>query len=106
MFTQEYLRTGVGVVTCQLASGPHRLGLPPTLEIPYYHGPVYDELGPGCTPLVTFRDLYLRQYVRELEAGGGVGIPISIRISRQTSPRSIWPPRPPSGSASSTSSPS
>jgi hypothetical protein len=58
VFTQEYLRTGVGVVTCQLASGPHRLGLPPTLELPYYHGPIYDELGPGCTPLASFRDLY------------------------------------------------
>jgi hypothetical protein len=58
VFTQEYLRTGVGIVTCQLASGPYRLGLPPTLEIPYYHGPVYDELGPGCTPLATFRELY------------------------------------------------
>jgi hypothetical protein len=58
VFTQEYLRTGVGVVTCQITSGAYRLGLPPTLEIPYYHGPVYDELGPGCTPLGTFRDLY------------------------------------------------
>jgi hypothetical protein len=58
MFTQEYLRSGVGVTTCALAPGPHRLGLPPTLEIPYYHGPVYDELGPGCAPLASFRDLY------------------------------------------------
>lgn len=58
VFTQEYLRTGVGVVTCQIASGPHRIGLPPTLEIPYYHGPVYDELGRGCVPLASFRDLY------------------------------------------------
>ena len=58
VFTQEYLRTGVGVVTCQLVSEPHRLGLPPTLEIPYYHGPVYDELGPGCAPLATFREFY------------------------------------------------
>ncbi len=58
VFTQEYLRTGVGIVTCQLAEGPYRLGLPPTLEIPYYHGPVYDEIGQGCTPLLTFRDLY------------------------------------------------
>ncbi len=58
IFTQEYLRTGVGIVTCQLAPGRHRLGLPPTLEIPYYHGPVYDELGTGCTSLATFRDRY------------------------------------------------
>lgn len=59
-FTQEYLRTGVGMVTCELAPGPHRLGLPPTLELPYYHGPIHDALGPGCTPLATFRDLYDR----------------------------------------------
>jgi hypothetical protein len=58
VFTQEYLRTGVGVTTCRLAPGPLRLGLPPTLELPYYHGPVYDELGPDCTPLAEFRDLY------------------------------------------------
>jgi hypothetical protein len=58
LFTQEYLRTGVGVTTCRLEPGQLRLGLPPTLEIPYYHGPVFDELGPGCTPLATFRDLY------------------------------------------------
>lgn len=58
VFTQEYLRTGVGVVTCRLEPGRHRLGLPPTFEIPYFHGPVYDELGPGSTALATFRDLY------------------------------------------------
>ncbi len=58
VFTQEYLRTGVGVVTCRLEPGRHRLGLPPTIEIPYFHGPVYDELGPGSTALATFRDLY------------------------------------------------
>jgi hypothetical protein len=58
VFTQEYLRTGVGITTCRLEPGQLRLGLPPTLEIPYYHGPVYDELGPGCIALATFRDLY------------------------------------------------
>lgn len=58
VFTQEYLRTGVGVTTCEITPGPLRLGLPPTLEIPYYHGPIYDELGTGCTPIATFRDLY------------------------------------------------
>ncbi|MFL4989197.1 MAG: hypothetical protein ACJ8C0_12710 [Microvirga sp.] len=58
VFTQEYLRTGVGVVTCGLEPGPLRLGLPPTLEIPYFHGPVYDELGPGCAPLASFRERY------------------------------------------------
>jgi hypothetical protein len=58
VFTQEYLRTGVGIVTCQLAPGPYRLGLPPTLEIPYYHGPIYDEIGVDCMSLATFGELY------------------------------------------------
>lgn len=58
VFTQEYLRTGVGVTTCRLAPGRPRLGLPPTLEIPYFHGPVWDELGPNATPLAHFCDLY------------------------------------------------
>jgi hypothetical protein len=56
--TQEYLRSGVGMVTCQLAPGRHRLGLPPTLEIPYFHGPIWDEIGDGLTVLGHFRDLY------------------------------------------------
>ena len=56
--TQEYLRSGVGMVTCKLSSGRHRLGLPPTLEIPYFHGPIWDDLGEGAMPLGHFRDLY------------------------------------------------
>jgi hypothetical protein len=55
--TQDYLRTGVGVTTCSLADGQMRLGLPPTLEIPYFHGPVFDEIGENCLPLASFRDL-------------------------------------------------
>lgn len=55
--TQDYLRTGVGVATCRLSEGQLRLGLPPTLEIPYFHGPVFDEIGENCMPLATFRDL-------------------------------------------------
>lgn len=55
--TQDYLRTGVGVTTLSLADGQMRLGLPPTLEVPYFHGPVFDEIGGNCLPLATFRDL-------------------------------------------------
>ncbi len=55
--TQDYLRTGVGVTTCAIADGPMRLGLPPTLDIPYFHGPVFDEMGANCTALAHFRDL-------------------------------------------------
>jgi hypothetical protein len=57
LITQDYLRTGVGVVTCRLTDGRQRLGLPPTLEVPYFHGPAFDEVGAGCEPLATFRDL-------------------------------------------------
>jgi hypothetical protein len=56
--TQEYLRSGVGMVTCRLSPGRHRLGLPPTLEIPYFHGPIWDEIGEGAEPIGQFRDLY------------------------------------------------
>ena len=55
--TQDYLRTGVGVTTCRLADGPLRRGLPPTLEIPYFHGPAFDEIGSNCRALGHFRDL-------------------------------------------------
>jgi hypothetical protein len=55
--TLDYLRTGVGVTTCQLTDGWMRLGLPPTLEIPYFHGPAFDEIGSNCEPLAHFRDL-------------------------------------------------
>lgn len=55
--TQDYLRTGVGLTTCRIADGPLRRGLPPTLEIPYFHGPAFDEIGGNCAPLGHFRDL-------------------------------------------------
>ena len=55
--TQDYLRTGVGITTCRIADGPLRRGLPPTLEIPYFHGPAFDEIGSNCRALAHFRDL-------------------------------------------------
>ena len=55
--TQDYLRTGVGITTCRIADGPLRRGLPPTLEIPYFHGPAFDEIGGDCRALGHFRDL-------------------------------------------------
>lgn len=56
--TQEYLRTGVAVLTCDIEDETLGLGLPPTLEIPYFHGPVWDELGEATVPLMGFRDYY------------------------------------------------
>ncbi len=58
-FTHEYLKSGVGLVNVSLAPGRLSLGLPPTLEIPYYHGPLYDELGEGITVAARFRDLVM-----------------------------------------------
>jgi putative intracellular protease/amidase len=55
--TLDYLRTGVGITTCRIADGPLRRGLPPTLEIPYFHGPAFDEIGDNCRALAHFRDL-------------------------------------------------
>ena len=56
--TQEYLRTGVGVLTCSILDERLGLGLPPTLEIAYFHGPVWDELGEATEPLMEFGDYY------------------------------------------------
>jgi putative intracellular protease/amidase len=56
--TQEYLRTGVAVLTCTIDDERLGIGLPPTLEIPYFHGPVWDDVGEGTEPLLSFRDYY------------------------------------------------
>ena len=54
LYTHEYLQSGVGVVTIALAAGPLALGCPPTMEVPYYHGPIYDLLGEGVGVAATF----------------------------------------------------
>ena len=56
--TQEYLRTGVGVLTCSIVDERLGLGLPPALEIAYFHGPVWDELGYTTQAIMEFRDYY------------------------------------------------
>jgi len=60
LFTHEYLQSGVGVVTVEMRDGPLALGCPPTMEVPYYHGPIYDVLGPGIEVAATFRELALQ----------------------------------------------
>jgi hypothetical protein len=59
MYTHEYLQSGVGVVTLKLQPGPLAFGCPPTMEVPYYHGPLYDVLGPGIDVAATFHALSL-----------------------------------------------
>ncbi len=59
LYTHEYLQSGVGVVTLEMRKGPLALGCPPTMEVPYYHGPIYDLVGPGVDIAATFRELTL-----------------------------------------------
>ena len=59
LYTHEYLQSGVGVTTLAMRDGPLALGCPPTMEVPYYHGPIYDLLGAGIEVAATFRELTL-----------------------------------------------
>jgi hypothetical protein len=53
-FPHEYLYSGVGIVTLKIEDELLGIGLPPTIDLPYYHGPIYDELGPGVRLLARF----------------------------------------------------
>jgi hypothetical protein len=59
LYTHEYLQSGVGVVTLEMRDTPMAFGCPPTMEVPYYHGPIYDLLGPGIAVAAVFRELSL-----------------------------------------------
>jgi len=59
LYTHEYLQSGVGVVTLEMRKGPLAHGCPPTMEVPYYHGPIYDLVGPDIDVAATFRELTL-----------------------------------------------
>ena len=56
-YTHEYLQTGAGVISVSINHDLLGLGCPPTMEMPYYHGPVYDEVGSNVHVAATFRDL-------------------------------------------------
>ncbi len=58
-YTHEYLRTGVGVVSLRLHGDSIGFGCPPTLEMPYYHGPVYNELDRSVSAAATFDRLVM-----------------------------------------------
>lgn len=66
LYTHEYLQSGVGVVEVALEQDALAAGCPPSMEIPYYHGPIYDLLGPGLTVVGRFHALTLP---------GALGIP-------------------------------
>lgn len=59
LYTHEYLQSGVGVVAVDLPPGPLAAGCPPTMEIPYYHGPVYDRIDEGLVVAGRFHALTL-----------------------------------------------
>jgi hypothetical protein len=59
LYTHEYLQSGVGIVAIALRPGPLAFGCAPTMEMPYYHGPLYDVLGSGIDVAATFHALAL-----------------------------------------------
>src|SRR5215469_12601991 len=59
VYTHEYLRTGVGLVSLRLGADSVAFGCPPTVEMPYYHGPVFAELDRAVWSAGTFDRLVM-----------------------------------------------
>jgi hypothetical protein len=59
LFNHEYLQSGVGVVDVTLTRSALTLGCPPALDMPYYHGPIYNEVGAGTTVVGRFANLIM-----------------------------------------------
>ncbi|MGD9843832.1 MAG: hypothetical protein AB7U47_00420 [Variibacter sp.] len=59
LFNHEYLQSGVGVVEVALARSVLTLGCPPALDMPYYHGPIYNEVGAGAAVVGRFANLIM-----------------------------------------------
>jgi hypothetical protein len=59
VYTHEYLRTGVGIVSVSLGPDSIGFGCPPTLEMPYYHGPVFAELDRAVSTAGSFDRLVM-----------------------------------------------
>jgi hypothetical protein len=59
VYTHEYLRTGVGIVSLRLGHDSIGFGCPPTLEMPYYHGPVFAELDRAVSAAASFERLVM-----------------------------------------------
>ncbi len=58
-YTHEYLQSGTGIVSLRLTDHVLGLGCPATGEMPYFHGPVYDEAGGGTEVAAVFHSLCL-----------------------------------------------
>lgn len=59
VYTHEYLRTGVGLVSLALGADSIGFGCPPTLEMPYFHGPVFAELDRAVSAAARFDRLVM-----------------------------------------------
>ncbi|MEO6271099.1 MAG: hypothetical protein ABIP08_12435 [Lautropia sp.] len=58
-YTHEYLRGGAGVVSIRLTPGPLTVGCAPAIEMPYYHGPIFDVVREPCVVAGWFESLSL-----------------------------------------------
>lgn len=58
-FTQEYLLAGAGLISITLDDTPLAVGLPPAVEMPYYHGPVFDKPRKNEMVAARFRSLIM-----------------------------------------------
>lgn len=59
VYTHEFLRTGVGIVSLLLGQDSIGFGCPPTMEMPYYHGPIFAELDRAVSSAATFERLVM-----------------------------------------------
>jgi len=59
VYSHEFLRTGVGIVSLRLGADSIGFGCPPTVEMPYYHGPVYAELDRSVSTAARFERLVM-----------------------------------------------
>lgn len=58
-YTHEYLQSGAGILSVRLARGPLACGVPASVELPYYHGPIYGLVGRETTVAGRFEGLVL-----------------------------------------------
>jgi hypothetical protein len=59
IYTHEFLRTGVGIVSLLLGQDSVGFGCPPTVEMPYYHGPVFAAFDRAVSSAGTFDRLVM-----------------------------------------------
>jgi hypothetical protein len=59
VYTQEHLSTGVGIVSLSLGADSIGFGCPPTIDMPYYHGPVFAEMDRAVSAAARFEQLVM-----------------------------------------------